>query len=166
MAYTIYRNVKVLSVQQQRVDRIRRPQEIADPVRRREPYNVTVARFSGVDYEAAIADFKKEITTGQTVSVAINDKYQVIAVVNHSTGEEASLKKTSLTFGEIGSALFYISIPSVLIFFIARKAFQTVTYHQLGWVLIAAGIGIAALIVRGIAREFFESSAALAKLKS
>ena len=166
MAYTIYRNVKVLSVERQQQDRIRRPIEVVDPIRRREPYTVSVARFSDVDYEASIGDFKKEIVPGQSVSIAVNDKYQVIAVVNHSTGQERSLKTNAVTFGEIGSIVFYLSIPSILVFFIARKAFQTVKYHDVGWGIIAAGVLIILLVVRGVGKQFWESSAALAELKN
>ncbi|MET0391574.1 MAG: hypothetical protein ABW019_00480, partial [Chitinophagaceae bacterium] len=133
---------------------------------RRPDYMVTVARFSGVDYEATIADFRKEIGTGQKVSIAVNDKNQVIAVVNHSTGEEGSLKNNSLTFSEIASTVFYVSIPCVLLYFIAQKAFGTVRYHDLGWVFLAVGALIVFFVVRGVGRQFWESSSALAKLKS
>lgn len=166
MAYTIHRDVKVLSVEQQTQTRMRRPQEIVDPVRRRPDYTVTVARFAGVDYEAAIADFKREIVPGQIVSVAINDKNQVIAVVNHSTGQERSLKTNSLTFQEIASTLFYVAIPCVLLYFIARKAFGTVKYHDLGWVFLGIAVLIVFFVAKGIGREFWESSSALAKLKN
>jgi hypothetical protein len=165
MGYTIHRKVKVLSVERRQETHLLRQREIVDPVRIKDPYMVTVARFSDVSHEATIADFKGDIAVGQTVSVAIDDKDQLIAVINHSTGEERSLKENSLTFAEIASAVFYVSIPSVLLFFIARKAFQTEKYHQMGWVLIAVGIAIILLVARGITRQFTESSSALTKLK-
>jgi len=165
MSFTIHKNVKVLSVRQQQQTYQRRTKDIVDPIRERGSYHVTVASFENVAYEATIAEFKKEIKPNQYVSVAINDKNQVIAVVNHTTGAAASLAGNGMNFGELGSIAFYLAIPSVLLYFIAKKAFSTVKYHDLGWVFIGIGVLIIILVLRGIGAEIRQSKNALSQLR-
>lgn len=165
MSFTIHKNVKVLSVQQQQQTYQRRTKDIVDPIRELGSYHVTVARFANVNYEATIADFKDVIHPNQYVSVAINDKNQVIAVVNHTTGEARSLGGKSMNFSEVGSILFYLAIPSILLYFIAKKAFSTVKYHDAGYAFLGVGVLIIILVLRGIGKEIRESKKALEQLR-
>lgn len=59
MAYTIYKNEKVLNIKTEKVVRQRRPQEIADPIRRRPDYSVSVATIENIPYDVTISDLKR-----------------------------------------------------------------------------------------------------------
>lgn len=161
--YTIYRNVQVISVQQQKQARTRRPQEITDPARTRNTHYVTVAKFSGVPYECTIGDFKNLIYEEHGVSVAVDENWNVIAAVNHTTGERGSLKATA-SFSEIFGILFFMAIPIVLCFFIARKAWNTISYYSWGWPILGVGTGVGLLILLGVSRQYGESKKALQEL--
>lgn len=165
MPYTIHRNVQLLSIQQETVERRLRPQEIADPSRRRDNYQVLVGRFSDPGYSVAISDFRKEITPGQRLSIAVNDKEQLIALVNHSTGKTSCLTRRNMRLGDITGTLWFLAIPAVLCYAIARKAFSTVKYHDMGWYVLGAGALIIILVLAGINKEFRESRQALRELK-
>lgn len=166
MSYTLYKDVKVLSIEKETVERMRRPKEIADPSFRRDNYQVSVARFSKVDYSLTISDFKNDIAVGQQVSIAVDDKNQVIALINHSTGVQRSLKSEGLNFSEIASTFVYLLIPGLLGFFIARKAFSTVKYHDLGWAVIAIAGGFIIFIIKGVAGQYTVSTRALKELSN
>lgn len=165
MPYTIYKNVQVLSVKQEVATRTTRPQEIADPARTRTSHMVNVARFSGVDFEVAVGEFKKYVNNGQSVSIAVDEKWELIAIVNLSTGAEASIKYSTLGFSEVFSILFYAAIPVGLCFLVARKAFDTEKYHDAGWYIMGAGVLIALAIFRGVNKDIAQSRAALRELK-
>jgi hypothetical protein len=164
MSYTIYKNVKVLQIKQERVSRRTRPQEIADPAKRRGDYTVQVAEIADLPATVSIADFSGDIRAGQYVSVAVNDKWQVIALVNHTTGTQAALKYKSMGFTEIGSILFFIAIPAVLFYSISKKAFETEKYHDWGWAIAGLGVLIILFILRGVGGQFSESKSALKEL--
>jgi len=165
MAYTIYKNVQVLAIERQKAERTTRSQEIADPAKTRDAHEVTVARFSGVPYEATISDFGKHLSPKQKVSVAIDDKWRVIAVINHSRGEEASLNYSKMGGKEIWGILFFLAIPITICAAIARKAFKSVKHHDAGWYVMLGGIVIVVAILYGINKEVAESKAALRKMK-
>src|ERR1044071_74333 len=161
MSYTLYRNVRVLSIGQQEQTRIRRPKEIADPTYERGSYFVTVARFSNVNYDATISAFRELIREGQEVSVAIDEEFwNVIAVVNHTTWKSAGLRYDKIKFSDIWGTLFYMAIPGVLCFFIARKAFQTTKYHDMGYIILGAGAAIILFILLGVNKQYRQSRAA------
>ena len=164
MSYTIYQNVKVTSIKTENVSRRLRPEEIADVTKRRSDYSVLVASISDVPGTVSIADFKTDLQVGQTVSV--NNKQQLIALVNHTTGKEASLKYQVFDASEIFSTLFFLAIPGILFFSIGFKAYQTIKYHDISWVLWGIGCLIIFLVLRGINKEFSESKAALSSLTS
>lgn len=166
MAYTIYRNVRVTSIRQKEVVPNRRTQDIVDPVRRRDPYTVTVAELSEVPTDVSFSDFKKELKVGHYVSIAVTDKWDVLAVVNHTTGESAALRYKSTPFSEWWGILFFVSIPAVLCFFIARKAFSTEKYHDMGYVVAAVGVGIVLAVLFGVNKQFVQSKKALAELQA
>lgn len=165
MSYTIHNRVKVLSVEQQNVERRRRPQEIADPTRRRDDYTVTVARFTDVGYAATISDFAQYIQPGQLVSVAINDKQDVIAVRNFTTNQSAGLKWSSMKFSDIWGILFFMAVPLAVCGGIAWKMWNGQSYHDKAWIPCVIGLAIAVAILRGMNKDFNDSKKALAELK-
>lgn len=164
MAYTIYRNSKVLKIEQETVTRQRRPQEIVDPTRARSDYSVTTATINGIPASVTIADFRANIKQGDVVSVAVDDKWNIIAIVNHTTGTSGCLTYKSTKFSDYFGILFFISIPAILCFVIARKAFDTVAYHDYGWYIIGFGILLVVLILRGVNKQYSDSRAALKEL--
>lgn len=166
MAYTIYRNAKVIQVKSETVTPLRRPQDIVEPARKRSSYTVTVAVIDGLPSTVGIGDFKKLITPGAYVSVAVNDKASIIAVVNHSTGQYGCSQYKSTSFSEYLGILFFISIPAVLCYFIAQKAFATVKYHDTGWYILGFGALIVLLILRGVNKQYTDSKAALRELQN
>lgn len=165
MPYNIYRNAVLLSIDQERISRTTRPQEIVDPVRRRPDYHVTVAQLSDVPYKVSISDFKAILRKGDKVSVAVNDKWDVIALVNHTTGAQRRTSIGKMKFGDWSGIFFFISIPSALCFFIAKKALATDRYHHLGIGVAVAGVLIILLILRGVNKQFSESRRALRDLR-
>ncbi len=165
MPYNIYRKVKVIAIRQEDVSRNTRPQEIADPAKSRSNYHVSVAEIDDVPGTVTISDFRGKLKPGQTVSVAVNDKSDLIALVNHSSGEEASLQYKAMSFSEIFSTLFFVSIPAVLCYVLARKMLETEKYHDFGWGVGGAGVFIVILILRGVFKQFTESGSALRALK-
>lgn len=164
MPYTIYKRVNVLEIRQQEVVRQRRPQEIADPFLRRADHVVTVARFQRVDYEATIGDFKGHFRQGDLVSVAVNDKWDVIAVVNHTTGQSAGLKYSSMSLSDIGGILFFVSIPTLICLGIAWKMWNTHSYHDKAWIPVAIAVVAAGAIGLGLNKDFVESKRALREM--
>lgn len=161
--YTIYRNVRVISVQEQEHTRTTRPEEIADSSRRRNDRYITVATFSGVPYECTIGDFKDLLYEDHGVSIAVDENWNVIAAVNHTTGERGSLKATA-SLSEILGILFLMAIPILLSFFIARKAWNTISYYSWGWPILGVGVGVGLLILLGASRQYRESRKALQEL--
>ena len=165
MSYTIHRNVQLLSIRQETVEPRLRPQEIADPARRRSSYQVLVGHFTDPDHTVAIGDFRKDLSQGHRLSIAVNDKMQLIALVNHSTGQEKCFTRRAVRFGDIVGTLWFLAIPAALCYFIARKAFSTVKYHDMGWYILGAGALIIILVLAGVDRQFRESKQALRELR-
>lgn len=121
---------------------------------------VPVAVFSNYT-EATFHDFEGKLSTGDTVSVAIEETHrQVIAFVNHSRNTEGHLLN-KMKAGDLVGTLFFIAFPSVLLGGIAYKAFQPPSNVYMGYGAIALAVLIVVLILWGLARQSIISRKAL-----
>ncbi|MBS1733560.1 MAG: hypothetical protein JST02_09710 [Bacteroidetes bacterium] len=167
MAYKLYRHVRVQRVYSKEVVRTRRPQEIADPTRSRGNYQVTMAEFSGVPFEATIGDYKNMIGPGSDVSIAIDENnYNVIAVVNHSTGEEGALKYAKNGLGDLWGTLFFLAVPLAVLGGLAYKFRDSVSYPNAKYVCLGLAAVIAIAVFRGVNKQYISSKNALRELKA
>jgi hypothetical protein len=166
MPYTLYRNKRITDISSKQVTPLRRPQDIVDPHLRRDRYTVMVATIDGLPGTVTFGDFEAEMRPGDYVSVAVGSKWNVIAVVNHTTGQSACLTYRNTRFSEYFGILFFISIPAVLSYFIARNAFHSANNPESGWYILGAGALIVVLILAGINKQYTQSKAALRKLQA
>lgn len=165
MAYTIYRNVKIDRVYTERVTPGTRTRDIGDSTRQRDPYDVQMLAIHHGATKATFSDFKALIHQGDMVSLAINDKEDVIAVINHTRNKDAKLQRNKMSAGDIGGILFFLAFPVVIGGAIFRKVF---TSH--GWDSVTVGIAgvvilIVILVLRGINKQYIESDRALKELR-
>lgn len=96
--------------------------------------------------------------------MAVDDNWNIIAIVNHTTGFSASLSYSTTKPSEYLGILFFISIPGVLAFFISKKAFESEKYHDVGWYIIGAGLLIILLVLNGVNKQYSDSKDALKEI--
>lgn len=166
MAYTIYRKDKIERILMKEVLPMQSSRAVSDPMLRRDPYQVEVLVLQKGCVDATFHDFKDIIASGETVSLAINDKKDVIAVLNHSRNREGKLDSKKMSLGDLGGILFFLAFPLLIGGAIFKKAFST---H--GWDSLTIGIAavvslIVLLVIRGISRQYTESKRALRELKA
>lgn len=139
---------------------------VTDPMLRHDPYKVEVLVLQKGCVDATFHDFKDIIASGETVSLAINDKKEVIAVINHSRKQEGKLDRKKMSAGDLGGILFFLAFPLVIGGAIFKKAFST---H--GWDNLTIGIAafvalIVILVILRISRQYTESDRALRQLNA
>lgn len=164
MSYTIHRNVKVLRIKQEEVNRTLRTSDIKQDTYQRDSHMADVAELSGGAPDVTFYDFKKIVQSGHTLSVAVNDKFQVIAVINHTSGKQGVLEKK-----DIGKELLEGIIPILVVEGvcggIAYKFLKSESQQNIGYGAAAVGVLIFILIYRGITKQYRESAEALEELK-
>lgn len=161
MAYTIYRDVKVLSYQEKLVTPMREVGKEHNP----EPYYVTVATLTGISAAVTAHDFEENMVVGKILSVAVNDHKQVIALYDHEEKRGYSYQYKTTHYSDWFWLLFMLAFPAVLFTSIARKAFQTTKYYGLGWIIALVGVMCIWGIIRGFVGQFSESKQALAEIE-
>ncbi len=165
MAYTIYRNVKVLNIKIEEVKPINRPADISGNKYGRDSFSVYVAELSNHKPAVTFSDFKGIVTSGHTLSLAVNDRNDVIAVINHTTGKEGFLTQKNY-LKDVSEGIFPILFISALFGGIAYKAFGTNSYHDLGYVFAGIGVILIGLLLRGVSKQYRESRQALEEMKN
>lgn len=161
MAYTIYKNIKVVSYQEKLVTPTREVGKENNP----EPYTVTVVTLTDVPVAVTFHDFEKSMVVGKTLSVAINDHRQVIALYDHDEKRGNSYQYKTTHYSDWFWLFFMLAFPAVLFASIARKAFQTTKYYGLGWLIAFVGVMCIWGIIRGFVGQFAESKRALAEIE-
>lgn len=164
MAYTIYRNVKVLNIKTEEVTPTNRPADISGNKFGRDSYSVSVAELSNHQPSVTFSDFKPMVISGHTISVAVNENYQVISVINHTNGKEGYLQQKNF-FKDIVAGIIPLSVIGGVCGGVAYKALHTTTHHNIGYGAIAVGVLIMGLIFRGLNKQYRESKQALDELK-
>lgn len=165
MAYKVYRHVRVQRIYSETVERIRRPQEIADPARSRGNYTAISAAFSGVPFDPTIADFKDILQEGNEVSIAVDEaNNNLVAVVNHSTGRQGALKYAVSGLKDLWGTVFFLAVPLSVLGGIAYKTRNSVSYPNAKYICLALAFIITILVIRGVNKYYLDSKKALREL--
>ncbi len=165
MAYTIYRNIKILNIEIKQVTPANRTSDISGDKFGRDSYSVHVAELSNHKPSVTFDDFKPMIISGHTVSIAVNDNHQVVSVINHTNGKEGYLRQTNF-FKDVLQAIIPILVIAGVCGGIAYKAFHTNSYHNGGYIALAIGVIIIGLIFRGMNNQYRESKKSFNELKN
>lgn len=88
MSYTIYKNITIKEVRNEKQTPLTRISDINGETYKRDSYYVNVAHFSNYTH-ATFHQLEQHMKLNQLMSVAVNEHGQVIAVVNHTTNVSA-----------------------------------------------------------------------------
>lgn len=129
MPYTIYRNIHILEIKEEKVTPTQRPSDITGDTFRQDSYYVTKAYFSN-HHSATIHGLEKICIPKQSMSIAINEHHQVIAAVNHITNQH---KKIYESFSRnIGDLFSFFLFTTPILAFGTWLSYRSIPYLKVG----------------------------------
>lgn len=133
---------------------------------REEPYTVNTVVLSN-SVSITNRSFKDFAQAGHTVSIAIDEKNDLVAYLNHTTGRSGCLTLGGTPASEWFSFLFFTALVCGLVFAVAYKMWYSERYQSGAYIAVGVGLALAAVMTWGLMlRPITESKRALAKLQS
>lgn len=140
-----YHKVRIMRTENKKVSPHRTAEERAGSRVSEDDYEVPVLVLSN-STTLDSRDFPKFASVGQTVSVAVGSRNQLIAYINHSNGKDGCLKFSTMPVGEWMSFLFFSALIIAPTLGIAYKFSDS----QAGLIVALVGVGLLLLLSWGL----------------
>jgi hypothetical protein len=142
MSYTIYRNITIKEVRNEKQTPLTRISDINGETYKRDSYYVNIAHFSNHTH-ATSHSLENHMKLNQLMSVAVNEHGQVIALINHTNNVSACIGTNIKTeIKEWLTAMIYI-VP-ILAFGIGL-CYRSIPFFEQGrnegWIPLLFGLG-------------------------